>query len=142
MCIRDRYYSIPDKYKCENGEPTATAPPIVCDKDTPKLDEEFIEDDDDAYSINIFGYNVKMNTLFWINICQYILSLITIIGILISTYEFFTTWKGTKCITDVNKSKLGWYERFKNALKFWKKYENVDPPDVDPPDVNPSDVSS
>ena len=54
-----------------------------------------------------------MNTLFWINICQYILALITIIGILISTYEFYTTWKDTKCITDVNKSKLGWYERFK-----------------------------
>lgn len=122
-----RNYNIVGNYKCEDGEPTTTAPPVVCDNDSPKLNKEFIENDDDAYTIDIFGFkNVKLNTLFYVKLVHYILLIISIILILIAIIEFFMTLRGTTCgksdtpvgaPSDNMQKRLGFIEYFINYLR-------------------------
>lgn len=94
-----RYSNELEIYKCDNGEPTTTIDPVLCVNDKPEINRDFFEDDDDAFTIDIFGYkNVKLNTFFWVKLYYYILIVITIASILFYIIEFFESYKNSDCI--------------------------------------------
>lgn len=108
-----RYSNELKTYKCVNGEPTFSKNPVKCVNDKPIYDLDIL-DDDDSLTINfispldkIFTSN-KINTFFWVKLYYIILVLVTVIGLIISTIEFFKTYFTTNCeVSDANEKNLG-----------------------------------